>query len=215
MDADRDYFAGKNEQLIFEALNEETNFENEGSTPKAYATLTRVNQLFIDTVRKTGGNNAKRLLIVTGLHHRHRPRRRAPTTRYPRTPCPSAVDLRALLHALAVRGHDRGRELGKDEAHLGERERCRRAQSAVRCDAGFSKRNDIPAFIGEFGASEKKESASRVRWLSAVIEAALTRKMVPVLWDTGNDISRNPPYAPSAAWSEVMQKLAVRAMPAP
>ena len=52
--------------LIFEALNEETNFEGEGSLKKAYATLTRVNQLFIDTVRKTGGNNAKRLLIVTG-----------------------------------------------------------------------------------------------------------------------------------------------------
>ena len=60
------FFAGKNEKLIFEGLNEETNFTNEGSTEKAYATLTRVNQLFIDTVRKTGGNNGKRLLIVTG-----------------------------------------------------------------------------------------------------------------------------------------------------
>jgi endoglucanase len=60
------FFAGKNERLIFEALNEETNFSHEGSEQKAYATLTRVNQLFIDTVRKTGGNNAKRLLIVIG-----------------------------------------------------------------------------------------------------------------------------------------------------
>ena len=62
----RAIFADRNEQLIFEALNEETKFEGAGSTQKAYATLTRVNQLFIDTVRKTGGNNAKRLLIVTG-----------------------------------------------------------------------------------------------------------------------------------------------------
>jgi len=60
------FFAGKNQRLIFEALNEETDFANEGSPQKAYATLTRVNQLFIDTVRKTGGNNAQRLLIVTG-----------------------------------------------------------------------------------------------------------------------------------------------------
>src|SRR5690606_365142 len=48
--------------------NEETNFENEGSPEKAYATLTRVQQLFIDTVRGSGGNNAKRLLIVAGYH---------------------------------------------------------------------------------------------------------------------------------------------------
>jgi len=60
------YFAGRNERVLFEALNEETNFEGAGSTKKAYATLSRVNQLFLDTVRKTGGNNATRLLIVTG-----------------------------------------------------------------------------------------------------------------------------------------------------
>ena len=95
------FFAGKNEKLIFEALNEETNFSNEGSTAKAYATLTRVNQLFIDVVRKTGGNNATRLLIVAGYAtdfeqdlragvqaaERHRPRQ--------------AVHLGALLHAVA------------------------------------------------------------------------------------------------------------------
>ena len=62
------FFAGKNEKLLLEALNEETNFSREGSTAKAYATLTRVNQLFIDTVRKTGGNNAKRLLLVAGYN---------------------------------------------------------------------------------------------------------------------------------------------------
>jgi endoglucanase len=62
------YFAEKNEKLIFEALNEETHFEGEGSPEQAYATLTRVNQLFIDTVRRTGGNNDRRLLIVTGYH---------------------------------------------------------------------------------------------------------------------------------------------------
>src|SRR6188768_1249258 len=60
------FFAGKNEKLVFEALNEETNFEKAGGSQQAFATLTRVNQLFIDTVRKTGGNNAQRLLLVTG-----------------------------------------------------------------------------------------------------------------------------------------------------
>ena len=75
---------------------------------KAYATLTRVNQLFIDTVRKTGGNNAKRLLIVTGystdIDQDHEQRLRAAHGHR----AASAADLRALLHAVAVRRHDQG-----------------------------------------------------------------------------------------------------------
>jgi endoglucanase len=71
----------------------------------------------------------------------------------------------------------------------------------------FCTRNDLPAFIGEFAPTPKKEADSRVRWMSAVAEAALSRKMVPVLWETGSDISRQPPYAPSPALHEVMRTL--------
>ena len=75
----------------------------------------------------------------------------------------------------------------------------------------FCTRNDLPAFIGEFGVTEKKETASRVRWMSAVAEAALSRKMVPVLWETGGDISRRPPHSPSPALRQVMQTLSASA----
>jgi endoglucanase len=69
----------------------------------------------------------------------------------------------------------------------------------------FCSSNDLPAFIGEFGVADEREVASRVRWMSAVAHAALSRKMVPVLWETGADISRRAPYAASAALSEVMR----------
>ena len=74
----------------------------------------------------------------------------------------------------------------------------------------FCKRNDIPVFLGEFAPTTKREAASRVRWMTAVAEAALSRNMVPVLWETGGDISRLPPYAPSAALREALEKLDVR-----
>ena len=60
------YFADRDQHLVFESLNEESNFEKVGSEAKAYAILAHVNQLFVDTVRRSGGNNAKRLLIVAG-----------------------------------------------------------------------------------------------------------------------------------------------------
>jgi hypothetical protein len=71
----------------------------------------------------------------------------------------------------------------------------------------FCERNDIPAFVGEFGVTDKKELPARVRWMSAVAKAALERKMVPVLWDTGGDLERAPPYGASPALTQVLESL--------
>jgi endoglucanase len=200
------YFASRNEKLIFEALNEETNFEGVGSMKKAYATLTHVNQLFIDTVRKTGGNNATRLLIVTGYA----------TDITKTTSNDYVLPKDTVPHRLLISVHYytpwQFAGMTKDESwgkmaltwgSAGDVAELNRLFDAMQ---EFCKRNDLPAFIGEFGVTDQKETASRVRWMSAVAEAALSRKMIPVLWDTGGDISRKPPYAPSAALSQVLQK---------
>ncbi len=71
----------------------------------------------------------------------------------------------------------------------------------------FCTRNDIPAFLGEFGVTAKKDPASRVRWMSAVTRATISRKMVPVLWDTGNEVSRRQPCAASSALLQVLKGL--------
>ena len=76
--------------------------------------------------------------------------------------------------------------------------------------ARFCSKHGLPAFIGEFCVTEQKESESRVRWLWAVMDAALSRNMVPVLWDTGHGVSRRPPHAPSADLAEVLQRLSQR-----
>jgi hypothetical protein len=40
--------------------------------------------------------------------------------------------------------------------------------------------------------------------MSAVMKGSIARKMVPVLWDTGNEVSRHEPYK---ATDEMMQTL--------
>jgi endoglucanase len=198
------FFAGKNEKLIFEALNEETNFEGTGSLDKSYATLTRVNQLFIDTVRRTGGNNGKRLLIVTGYS----------------TDVAKTCDRRYKLptdsvpHKLFVSVHyytpwqfcgmTEDADWGKMLPTWGTPENLRELDRLFDLMADFATRNDTPVFIGELGVVTQKEPASRVRWLSAVWNGAIARKMIPVLWDTGEAISRRPPYAASP---ELLQSL--------
>ena len=79
----------------------------------------------------------------------------------------------------------------------------------------FCAKHDLPAFIGEFNAIEKKESASRVRWMTAVALAARSRKMVPVLWDTGGEVSRQPPYAAAPALQQMLRNLAATPAAAP
>jgi endoglucanase len=74
----------------------------------------------------------------------------------------------------------------------------------------FCTRNDIPAFIGEFGVVATKDPGSRVRWMSAVANASIARKMVPVLWDTGTDVSRNHPYAASPDLQQTLRNLVRR-----
>ena len=207
------FFAGKDEKLIFEALNEETHFENAGSPEQAFATLTRVNQLFIDTVRATGGNNAKRLLIVTGYS----------TDITKTTSGRYKLPVDTIPHRLFISVHyytpwtfvglTEDASWGKMATTWGSKDEVAELNRLFDAMREFCTRHDIPAFIGEFGASHKKEKESRVRWLTAVFKASLSRKMVPVLWDTGNDLSRLSPHEPSPALADVLRNLAASAGP--
>lgn len=61
-----DYFKDYDEKLLFEGFNEilDKNSSWGGSDQESYDTVNRLNQLFVDTVRKSGGNNAYRNIIV-------------------------------------------------------------------------------------------------------------------------------------------------------
>jgi endoglucanase len=198
------HFRDRNELLLFEALNEETHFENEGSTQKAFATLKRVNQLFIDTVRKTGGNNAKRLLIVTGY-----------ATDFTKTASQDfQLPVDTVPHRLMISVHyytpwqfvgmEKDESWGKMQLDWGSAKDIADLNRLFDLMQDFCKRNDIPAFVGEFGVVEKRDPAARVRWMKAVIVASLSRNMIPVLWDTGGDLPRKPPYGASPELREAL-----------
>ncbi len=59
-------FKDYDEHLIFESMNEE--FDGSYSNPNTtyYANINAYNQIFVDTVRQTGSNNAKRWLLIPG-----------------------------------------------------------------------------------------------------------------------------------------------------
>ena len=57
-------FKDYDEHLIFEGFNEVRDGENWGGYDEAWEMIDRLNQAFVDTVRATGGNNAKRYLMM-------------------------------------------------------------------------------------------------------------------------------------------------------
>lgn len=60
------YFAAYDEHLIFESMNEVFNDTYYDPDPALYQNLNAYNQIFIDTIRQTGGNNATRWLLIPG-----------------------------------------------------------------------------------------------------------------------------------------------------
>jgi len=198
------HYAGRNEKLIFEALNEETDFSNEGSEEKAYATLTRVNQLFIDTVRRTGGNNAQRLLIVTGYSTNFE-KTSGPNYRLPRDTVSGRMFVSVHYYApWPFVGMNSDASWGKMQPTWGKDADMKALNDSFDKMNDFCVRNHVPAFIGEFSMCSNKEKASSVRWTNSVLNAAMNRKMVPVLWDTGGVVSRRAPYGPSDDLSEIL-----------
>lgn len=59
-------FAAYNDHLILESMNEEFDGQYGNPTQPCYSNINAYNQVFVDTVRQTGGTNASRWLLVPG-----------------------------------------------------------------------------------------------------------------------------------------------------
>lgn len=59
-------FKDYDQHLIFESMNEEFDNTYGEPNPTGYANINAYNQIFVDTVRKTGSNNSKRWLLMPG-----------------------------------------------------------------------------------------------------------------------------------------------------
>ncbi len=61
-----DRFKNYDEHLIFESMNEEFDGTYGAPNKTAYNNINDYNQIFVDTVRQTGGNNDRRWLLIPG-----------------------------------------------------------------------------------------------------------------------------------------------------
>ncbi len=183
-------FKDYGDYLMFESQNEELGWETlwnkwAGTNGKdeSYALVNEINQTFVDIVRNSGGNNAKRHLLIsgynTGIDVTCDPMFKMPND--PAKRC--AVSVHYYTPA--------GFAILEEDADWGK------AMPTWGTDADFNELNGwmdmmktnfvdkgIPVIIGEYGCPKKNKDANSVRlFLKSVCEAAYTRQLCPILWD--------------------------------
>ena len=193
-------FKDYDERLLFAGLNE-PNAENQEATNNLIA----YEQTFIDVVRQSGGNNARRILIIQGpgtsIDHTHNFMTKLPTD-------PTADRMMVEVHYYAPWqwwGMEKDESWGKvfyywgDGNHVegSERNAIHGEEAYVEEQLEMMKQQfgdkGIPVYIGEFGANwrtmpagenQAKHNASIQSHYRVVVLKAIEKGMVPVIWDT-------------------------------
>ncbi len=184
-------FKNYGDKVIFESLNEEGVYEDiwnrysgsDDGKAEAYGILNSINQEFVNLVRNSGGNNAKRHLLIAGYATdveltcdplfqmpEDKESRCAVSVHYytPSTFC--------ILEEDASWG--RVRYDWGSQIDFNELEKNMELLKTTFVDKG------IPVIIGEYGSATKNKNPESVRlFLSSVCREAYKRGMCPMLWD--------------------------------
>ena len=179
-------FADEGERLVFEALNELldgrghwTQTENDS----AYDIHNRWNQLFVDVVRSTGGNNATRVLSLQTYSAGHSARTLA-AFRMPEDTVSGRIILQVHNYDpqgfcwLRAENHEIRNTWGT-EADLNQIDMLMTALSA------FAEKHQAPVIIGEFGSEDKQNTDERLRHAAYVAGKAREKGIVCFWWDCG------------------------------
>ncbi len=184
--------------LIFESMNEPrlagTNnewwFDSKSKVCQDAAKyINEFNQIFVDTVRSSGGNNAERFLMVT-------PYGASPynaINEYFKMPTDSATD-KLILSAHAYTPYDLVMGDGMDKVTFGHSEESQINDFVDKLYNKFIKR-DIPVIIGETGCINKNNPEARYQWAYYFVTKTKKAGMTIVVWDNGSDKTGTESYA--------------------
>ena len=218
------YFQNYGDWLIFEGFNElhDGNWQT-CSDPGQFIALNKWNQLFVDIVRSSGGNNESRYLMVNAYCADYRQALSAGFL-LPNDPSPDRLILSFHYytpHELAING---SRSTWGTDA------------DKQRIDSDFSPfkgafiDKNIPVIIGECGAvlqlypndsaKEAQARQSRTDYISYVFSTAKKYGLVPVYWDNGSIRGNGEKFGlldrstgqPNSQDSDALIKLMIRAV---
>ena len=184
-----EYFHDYGDKLVFESFNEllDNNGRWSDSAPECYEAVNRLNQVFVDAIRATGGLNSQRFLIVT-------PYAASPygvDLKHYRLPTDTVEDrLIASVHTYVPLGFTwQESALSWAETYsewdwnnsAGERE----LAAILRSIGSHLVNKGIPVIISECGAWNKNNSDERIAYVEFLIREASEYQIACFWWDEG------------------------------
>lgn len=175
-------FKDYDEHLIFEGLNEPRTVgsakEWSGGTAEERKVINKYNKLFVETVRKSGGNNKLRYLMITP---------------YGANSDGSAIndlevpdDDRIIISVHAYLPYSMALDTNSKTSAFTDNDK-------QVIDSMFKRLNDrfiskgIPVIVGEFGSVNKKNDDERAKLAKYYVSAAKNAGVPCFWWDNGND----------------------------
>ena len=185
-------FKDYDDYLMFESLNEEAcwgNVYNEWSgtdkgKKEVFDLTNKINQLFVDIVRKSGGNNKERHLLLAGYCTS------AQLTCDPMFTMPKDP---ANRYAISIHYYSpstfciisEDADWGKARPTWGTKDDIKELNNNFDFIKEHYIDNGIPVIIGEYGSTTKNKDIDSVRnFIYSICKAAYDRHILPILWDT-------------------------------
>lgn len=170
-------FKDYDEHLIFEGLNEPrkkgTVYEWNGGDMEGRAVVNHFMQVFVDTVRATGGNNTYRHLMICGYAAS------SSTDALKSIELPKDDKLIVSVHAYTPYNFALNTKGTDQFADTYDIDKLMKDIQEIFLDKG------IPVIIGEYGAMNKDNEAERVKWATYYLSEA--KKIgVPCIWWDNN-----------------------------
>lgn len=209
-------FKDHSEKLILESMNEvsfDEMWNRYGGQPTdqegAFNIFNRFNQVFVDVIRASGGVNKERCLLIAGYATDIADSSRQ-FYRMPKDTVPGRLILSvhySTPSVFCILDEDAG--WGKMQPDWGSPKDLAELEDKYGMLQSYFINNGYPVIVGEYGASASpnKAEGARVRWMTAVARKCLEMGICPILWDTGSDIDRYPPYKLSEHFQELFRNV--------
>ena len=177
------HFKDYDEHLIFEGLNEPrkkgTAVEWNGGDREGREVVNHFAQVFVDTVRATGGNNTLRHLMITGYA--------ASSDKKALEAIVLPDDDKLIVSVHAYTPYNFALNTAGTSTWDIERD-TRDIDTVMKTIQDLFISKGIPVIIGEFGAMNKENEAERVEWVMYYLTKAMEIG-VPCLWWDNNVVS--------------------------
>lgn len=176
-------FAGYDEKLIFEGLNEprkrNTSLEWNGGDDEGHEVVNNFNAAFVETIRGLGGNNAKRHLMIPG-YAASSTASALKAIKIPEGDDKIIVSVHAYIpYAFALSNDLTARSFSSDDTSANDIIYLMDSLKTNFIDKG------TPVIIGEFGARNKANEEIRGEWATFYVSQAKAIGVPCLWWDNG------------------------------